>query len=1680
MEFPSDEVEQSIPSRFRRIAARYPDRRAVKDGPHELTYARLDRAANRIARAILARGGSADEPVALLLQHGASLIAGILGVLKAGRIYLPLDPSFPRARLAYILEDAGAGLVISDGAHLELVRSLGPAARPVLDLDRLDPGLPDTDLDLPISPGAPAYVLYTSGSTGRPKGVVQSHRNVLWDIREYTNTLHISCDDRMTLLYSCSVNGAVRGIFGALLNGASLYPFDVKERGLNGLAELLSREEITFYHSVPSVFRHFVATLSGRETFPRLRVIRFGGERVLARDVEAYRRHFPDGCLLYAGMGATETGHVRHYFLDHSTPVGGVVPTGYPVEGKQVLLLDEAGGEVPVGEAGEIAVRSRYLALGYWRRPEATRAAFLPDPAGGAERLFRTGDLGRMHPDGCLEHLGRKDFQVKVRGHRIESAEVERTLLGLTGVGEAVVVAREEGSGEQRLVAYLVPAAGSPPPVPAELRGQLLDHLPDHMVPSAFVLLERLPLTPNGKVDRLALPAPVRDGRGPDGAVVPPGDAVEVVLASLWAETLGLGRVGVEDDFFELGGHSLLATRVLARLREALGVDLPLRAFFERPTVAALAERVRAEGPGRVDRSTLRIPRAPRDGDLPLTFTQERLWFVGQLDPRSQAYHVPASLRFRGPFDLRALQDSLAEIVRRHEVLRTTFAAVDGRPVQRVHPPYPVRLSVVSLEAVPEPDREAELRRRIAQEVRRPFDITRLPLVHWAVWRMGPEDHVFLRVEHHIICDGWSFHLFVRELLALYAAFSAGRPSPLPEPQLQPADFARYQREWMRGPEAAAQLRYWQARLAGSPSPLELPADRPRPGVQSFRGTSLRTTLPPDLCGSLRQLSRERGTTLFMTMLAAFLALMSRYTGRSDVAVGSVIANRRWRETERMMGAILNTVVLRADLSADPAFRDLLGRVRDLTLEAHANQDVPFEQVVEAVHPERTTNYAPFCRVMFNFHDAPLASLRIGGTSVELTELIDNHSAKFDLNLIVLPLAEQRVGETAEAADDRIVVNWEYSTDLFEAATVERMAEHYRELLAGVAADPERRLSTLPLLTGPERRRLLVEWNSTAREYPRDVCVHRLFELQADATPDAVALVHGGERLTYRDLDRRANRLARHLQELGVGPEVRVGVALERSGELVQALLAVLKAGGAYVPIDPASPERRLAATLRDAGAAVLVTEGPRRGGMDAAAVRVVRLDADRERIAAASEERLPTRVYPESLAYVCYTSGSTGFPKGVAVPHRAVVRLVKGTGYARLDPEEVVLQFAPVAFDASTFEIWGALLNGARLVVAPPGALSLADLGRTIRDCGVTTLWLTAGLFHRMVDEQLEDLGHVRQLLAGGDVLSMPHVRRVIDRLPECRLVNGYGPTEATTFTCCYPVPRTLPESCASLPIGAPIANARVYVLDPGLSPVPTGVPGELYIGGEGLARGYLGRPALTAERFLPDPFGVAPGSRLYRTGDRVRWLPEGELEFLGRLDQQVKVRGFRVEPAEVEAALAGHGAVREVAVVARSGPLGEKHLVAYVVPRSSSDGGVPAPDELREFLGAQLPGYMVPAAFVVLGDLPLTPSGKLDRGALPEPVPEAGVGSRPAGFVAPRTAVEAVLAAICAEVIGVSRVGAHDDFFALGGHSLGAMRVVSRIRTVFGVDVPLLGFFNGPTVAGLAEAVERARAAV
>ncbi len=1053
------------------------------------------------------------------------------------------------------------------------------------------------------------------------------------------------------------------------------------------------------------------------------------------------------------------------------------------------------------------------------------------------------------------------------------------------------------------------------------------------------------------------------------------------------------------------------------------------------------------------------IPRRPGDGPPPASFAQERLWFLDQWEPDSPVYNLGSAFRLSGGLDVTALQQALNEIVRRHEVLRTTFAAQDGQPYQVIAPQLTVELPVVDLQGLPAAQRETEARRLAREEFVRPFDLARGPLFRASLLTLDAGEHLLTVAMHHIVSDGWSDGILFRELEALYEAYHNGQSSPLAELPIQYADFAVWQREWLQGEVLERQLSYWREQLAGAPPSLELPTDRPRPSLQSYRGAGQSLLLPRTLADSLRAVSRQERVTLFMTLLGAFQTLLHRYTGQDDVVIGSAIANRNRVEIEGLIGFFVNTLVLRTDLSGNPTFRELLARVRDVCLGAYDHQDLPFEKLVAELQPERDPSRQPLFQVLFQMVSFPKGPGKLGDVTLRPLQ-IRSGTSKFDLLL--------SVGDRPEGLEAIVV----YNTDLFDEDRVERMLGHYKTLLEGIVAAPEAPVGALPILTEAESRELLVDWNRTQTPYPSDRCVHELFEEQVARSPDATAVQCDSEKLTYQQLNERANQLAHHLRGLGVGPEVVVGVFAERSLPLVTALLAILKAGGAYLPLDVGYPKERLAFMIQDASVSHLLCQEELLPSLPQTAAQVLCLEKVWEVAGGESQANVTSGVGAENLAYVMYTSGSTGRPKGVSVVHRAIARLVKEANYVRLSPADVILHAAPVSFDASTFEIWGPLLNGAQLVVLAEPKPSLEGLAAALERHQVTTLWLTAGLFHQMVEHQIDGLKPLRQLLAGGDVLSPGHVKRVLQHLP-CTLINGYGPTESTTFTCCNPM--TDPNRVgASVSIGRPISNTQVYILDRYLQPVPVGVRGELYIGGDGLGRGYVNRPALTAESFVPDPFSEKPGARLYRTGDLTCYLPDGKIEFLGRIDDQVKIRGFRVEPGEIEALLAQHPAIVQVVVVARqdeqdqaSSAVGAgKRLVAYLVAGAE---GAPTDQELRTFLKQQLPDYMVPSAFVTLDAFPLTPNEKIDRAALPPPdwtkrdVEEA--------FVAPQTAVEESIARIWADVLGLEQVGVHDSFFELGGHSLLATQVMSRIHGVFQVQLPLRALFEAPTVAELSK---------
>ncbi|BAZ48975.1 McnE protein [Nostoc sp. NIES-4103] len=1038
-----------------------------------------------------------------------------------------------------------------------------------------------------------------------------------------------------------------------------------------------------------------------------------------------------------------------------------------------------------------------------------------------------------------------------------------------------------------------------------------------------------------------------------------------------------------------------------------------------------------------------------RSQNLPLSFAQQRLWFIDQLEPGGYTYNIPFAYHLTGQLNITALEQSLNEIVRRHEALRTNFPSENGQPKQVITQDVILTLPVIDLRDYPETEREIQAQRITQSFSQQPFDLATDLLLRVQLLWLKETEYLLLVNMHHIVSDGWSRDVWFQELTALYWAFSTNKPSRLPELPIQYADFAVWQRQWLQGEVLESQLSYWKQQLSGTLPILQLPTDYQRPPVQTYKGAYQSLELSPELTKALKVLSQQEGVTLFMTLLAAFQTLLYRYTAQEDIIVGTPIAGRNQVATEGLIGFFVNSLAIRTQLVGNPTFRQLLGQVREVTLGAYSHQDLPLEKLIEELQPERDRSRSPLFQVMFVLQNTPNHSGELRGLTITPQE-VHNGTAKFDLTLM---LEETLTG---------IKGGIEYSTDLFEAATITRMLGHFQTLLAGIVANPEQHLKDLPLLTLAEQHQLLVEWNNTKTNYPRHLCIHQLFEMQVERSPNAVALVEQNRQLTYQELNSRANQLAHYLRSLGVASEVLVGICVERSIEAIVGILAILKAGGAYVPLDPAYPQERLAFMLEDTKVSVLLTQKQFMEILPATPAKIVDLDA----FDAYSGEfvNLPHNVTANNLAYVMYTSGSTGRPKGVSVIHRGVVRLVLGNHYASFSSQEVFLQLAPISFDASTFEIWGSLLNGAKLAIFPKGTPSLEELGKVIRRQGVTTLWLTAGLFHLMVDERLQDLQSLRQLLAGGDALSVPHVEKFLATVKNCQLINGYGPTENTTFTCCYPMSAaTVVEN--SVPIGGAIANTQVYILDERMQPVPIGIPGELYTGGDGLAREYLNCPDLTAQKFVTNPFSNEPDARLYKTGDLVRYRWDGKIEFLGRIDNQVKIRGFRIELGEIEAVLTQHSSVQQTVVTVREDNPGDKRLVAYVVPHLQQ---TVTTNELHCFLREKLPEYMVPSSVVILESLPLTPNGKVDRRALPNP--DQGRQESEKIFVAPRNKLEHQLTKIWENVLGIQPISITDKFFDLGGHSLLAVKLFAQIEKTFQKNLPLATLFASPTIEQLA----------
>ncbi|MFD4574633.1 amino acid adenylation domain-containing protein [Streptomyces sp. NPDC058417] len=1613
-----------------------PGATALLCGAERADYAELDAMTGGLAAALHQAGTRPGSPVGVLLRRGLWSVAAIEGVWRAGGVYVPLDPELPAERLRFMAEEARLGCVVTDPSTAAHADGLAPVT---VDVTTVTPD-PRGPRHRP-HPRELAHVIFTSGSTGRPKAVGVEHAALASHVAAARERFGITAADRVLAFASFAFDASLDQVLPALGAGATVVLRPDEPWLPTQVPEIVRRHALTVVNVPPTYWTELTLSLDRRlaADLSSLRLLILGGEAVPPDVLATWRATVPwtRVCNAYGPTETTVTA-TTHDADDRATDQ---VPIGRPLGDRRVYVVDGDDEPVPVGVGGELLIGGTEVARGYLGRPALTADRFLPDPYGPpGSRLYRTGDLVRWNPSGELEFLGRRDDQVKIRGFRVELGEVEAVLRACPQIAAAAV--RPDRATGRTLIGYVVAAPeAAAAPDRADLRAWCARTLPHYAVPSEIVVLDALPVGVSGKLDRSALPDPAYSRSAADPGHTAPRDETERVVAEVWADVLGVDRIGIDDSFFDLGGHSLLATMAVSRIAQRLGRDIPLRTVFENPTVRGFAPRVAAARPG----DTTEVTPVDRSRPLPLSFAQERLWFLDRTSDRGDSYLLRYCWRVRGGLDRTAWQHALDDLVARHEVLRTALLESAGRPVQQVCDPMPVPLRWERAADAPDEDTRLDAVRRLAAaHATAPFDLDRPPLLRSGVWELADDDHVVLLALHHAVTDGWSKGVLLDELGRHYRARLTGTAAALPPLAVQYGDFAAWQRDRADNGLLERELTYWERTLADAPV-LELPTDRPRPALFSGRGGAVDIDLPAHLVDRVDAFARGRGATRFMVLLAAAQAVLARWTGQTDLCVGTPVAGRNRVELEPLVGFFVNTVVLRADLSGRPALGTLVDRTREAVLGAFGHQEVPFEQVVERLRPERDLSRNPLFQVMVDVQDASTGGPAVpglGGTDFALPW----GSAKFDLTA------------TFVVRPGRFALTVEYAADLFDAETAERFARHTGRLLEALLDTPDRRWDEVPLLAPDEERRLIATAGRDVPPAPR---------FRVAGHPDAPAVVCEDTTLDYAGLDTLTGRLAAALTRSGPARGDAVGVCVGRGVWSVVAMLAVWRAGCVYVPLDPRLPADRLRHMLADAAVRHVVCDPATRDtvtALGAAAVDVSHLteaaDTDSVPGAADTGREAPD---PGDLAYVIFTSGSTGRPKAVGVEHHALdAHVAAARDLFGLTGRDRVLTFASTSFDASLEQILPALSRGAAVVVRPDEIWAPEELADRVARTGVTVMELTPSYWAELVarlDTLAPRLASLRLLVTGGEALPADPLARWFAHLPDVPVVNTYGPTETVISATAHTVVAA-PEG--RVPIGRPLGGRRAYVVDARGRLAPDGVPGELLVGGPESARGYLGGPALTAERFVPDPFG-AEGRRLYRTGDVVRRLPSGELEFLGRNDDQVKIRGFRVEPAEAEAVLRAHPGVRGAAVVVR--PLrGEAALVGYVAGSGLSE------EALDAHCRARLPHYLVPSALVLLDTLPLTVQGKLDTAALPEPPTRA-----PHVHVAPRTPAETVVAQIWCEVLDLPKAGVHDDFFALGGHSLRAVSVVSRLRTAFDCPLQVRDLFEHPTVERLAAEVER-----
>ncbi|MCP5004726.1 MAG: amino acid adenylation domain-containing protein, partial [Planctomycetes bacterium] len=1660
VDYPQDRCIHQL---FEAQVGRTPEAVAVQYEDLQLTYRELNGRSNQLAHYLIKYGVGPDVLVGIFVERSHMMLVGVLAILKAGGAYVPLDPTLPEKRLAFFLKDTQVRVLLTEKSLVKAVPEIKDQPLVCLDIELTDSYMESGEtLECRAGPGDSAYVIYTSGSTGKPKGVSVPHRAAVNFLTRMLTEPGLTDHDALLAVTTLSFDITLLELFLPLIVGARtiIASHEAASDG-NSLLKILKKHDITLMQATPSTWRLLLsAGWNGDSHFKVL----CGGEAMPGDLMKELVHRVGSVWNMY---GPTETTVWSTCVCINN--VDDPVSIGRPIGNTKTYVLDKQMQLVPIGVRGELYIGGDGVSSGYINRADLTADCFVNDPFTDDinARIYKTGDVVRYRCDGNMEYLDRLDNQVKIRGFRIELGEIETVIAKHDKVEKCVVNIWKKSLNDIRLVAYLVLLPGYDVAV-GDLRMFLKEELPEYMLPQHIVKVDRFPLSPSGKVDRMALSHPVAVYSDLKADFVAPQSKTEKQLAEIWHNVIGVDKVGINDNFFELGGHSLLATQLVSRIRDALQIDIPLRKVFEAPTVCRLAECVTTALQSTSQLQTPPLKQIHRQGKMPLSFAQQRLWFLDQMEEGSSFYNISSSFCFTGDLDVSALHQSLNTIVSRHETLRTSFITEEGIPFQTINQSDETDLQIVDLSDVDESKRESELRCLISEETQRPFNLSEGPLIRSTLLRLDEHDQVLHLVMHHIISDGWSLGIFMRELSVLYNDFSEGILPTHAALPIQYADFAHWQRQWLKGEPLQKQLSYWRNRLERAPSLLDLPTDRPRPSVQSYSGSSESIMLSCELSESIKSLSSREGGTPFMTMLAAFNILLYRYTGVDDVLVGTPIANRTRVEIERLIGFFVNTLVLRSDLSGDPSFREFFQRVRESALEAYAHQDLPFEKLVEEIQPERSLSHSPLFQVMFVFQNTQPLSSDFSNLTLSPVK-VDTQTSKFDLTLFIIEKAQ----------GFRLLM--EFNTDLFNRDSIVRMLGHFQTLLESIVKNPEFSVSALPILNEAEKKQLLFEWNDTKAHYTQDETIVDLFQAQVERTPDDIAVVFENQQLSYRLLNRKANQLAHYLLSFKRETDSRslitndclVGICVGRSIDMVIGLLGILKAGGAYVPLDPDYPVSRLRFILEDSMLPVLLSQShlvERFSATQNSGTKVICMDKVSEQIAVCSTDNLARQGEPENVAYVIYTSGSTGKPKGTLLSHESLINYLNwalieynlppgGTG--------VPVQ-SSISFDATITSLYLPLISGNRVILLPEKQEidCLADL---LRDPGMLGLIKITPAHLEALNQQLEELEYAHStcaLIIGGEALTTSQIQPWLIHAPQVRLINEYGPTESVVGCSMYDAGGRADLS-GSVPIGCPIANTRIYVLDAKYNPVPLGISGELCIAGAGVAKGYLNRPELTSEKFIEIEIS-GKSERIYKTGDIARWLPDGNLEFLGRIDHQVKIRGFRIELGEIETVIGEHDKVCQCVVNVWKKSLSDIRLVAYVVTLPGDDLTI---GELMNFLSDRLPEYMLPQHVVRVDRFPLSPAGKVNRNALPHP-DHVDSDLKP-DFVEPETRMEKLLAEIWQDVLGVDKVGINENFFELGGHSLLVVRLIYEIKMATGKKLGVIGFFHNPTIVQLAESL-------